>query len=74
MNFKDFSYEGQASDIDDHALVIVEYENGVKGQLHSTCLARSFTKASLSAGTVAHFGQKNRRALSPDEVLLQDHG
>ena len=32
VNFKDFSYEGQALDIDDHALVIVEYENGVRGQ------------------------------------------
>lgn len=32
VNFKDFSYEGQTSDIDDHALVIVEYENGIKGQ------------------------------------------
>jgi predicted dehydrogenase len=32
VNFKDFSYEGRASDIDDHALVIVEYENRVRAQ------------------------------------------
>ena len=32
VNFKEFSYEGRASDIDDHALVIVEYENGIRAQ------------------------------------------
>lgn len=32
VNFTDFEYEGNASDIDDHALVIVDYENGVKAQ------------------------------------------
>ena len=32
MNFTDFEYKGKTSDIDDHALVIVDYENGVKAQ------------------------------------------
>ncbi len=32
VNFKEFSYEGRASDIDDHALVIVEYENRTRAQ------------------------------------------
>ena len=32
VNFLSFEHNGMASDIDDHAMVIVEYENGVKGQ------------------------------------------
>lgn len=32
VNFLSFEHHGMASDIDDHAMVIVEYENGVKGQ------------------------------------------
>jgi len=32
VNFLDFEHNEKRSDIDDHALVIVEYENGVRGQ------------------------------------------
>ena len=32
VNFTQFTFEGRAADIDDHALVIVEYENGVRAQ------------------------------------------
>jgi myo-inositol 2-dehydrogenase/D-chiro-inositol 1-dehydrogenase len=32
VNFLDFEHNDKRSDIDDHALVIVEYDNGVRGQ------------------------------------------
>ena len=32
VNFLDFERQGRRSDIDDHAMVIVEYENGIRGQ------------------------------------------
>jgi len=32
VNFLDFKHNDRRSDIDDHALVIVEYDNGVRGQ------------------------------------------
>ena len=31
VNFRDFEREGRASDIDDHAYVVIDYENGVRG-------------------------------------------
>ena len=31
VNFLDFEREGRASDIDDHGFVIIDYENGVRG-------------------------------------------
>ncbi len=32
VNFLDFERQGRRSDIDDHSMVIVEYENGIRGQ------------------------------------------
>ena len=32
VNFLDFEHKDKRSDIDDHALVIIEYDNGVRGQ------------------------------------------
>ena len=32
VNFLDFSHEGRSADIDDHALVIIDYENGVRAK------------------------------------------
>ncbi len=31
VNFRDFEREGRASDIDDHGFVVIDYENGVRG-------------------------------------------
>lgn len=31
VNFRDFERDGRTSDIDDHAFVVIDYENGVRG-------------------------------------------
>ena len=42
VNFKEFSYEGEQSDILDHALVTVVYENGVQCSLNLCMFAPMF--------------------------------
>ncbi len=49
VNFTDFEYEGKLSDIDDHALVIVDYENGVKAQFTLNMFSEELYEA-LSVG------------------------
>ena len=44
VNFLDFEHNDKRSDIDDHALVIVEYDNGVRGQF----ALNMFLKATVS--------------------------
>jgi predicted dehydrogenase len=50
VNFKDFSYEGRASDIDDHALVIVEYENRVRAQFTLNMFSEELLKGLTVSG------------------------
>jgi predicted dehydrogenase len=80
VNFKDFTFDGQASDIDDHALVIVDYENGVKGQftlnmfseeLYET-LVVSGDKGTLRAEEEASF-KSRRGSVSRIKVEVKDH-
>ena len=79
VNFKDFTFDGQAADIDDHALVIVDYENGVKGQftlnmfseeLYET-LVVSGDKGTLRAEEEASF--KSRRG-SKSKIKVEVNG
>lgn len=50
VNFLDFEYQGRASDIDDHAMVIVEYENGVRGQFTLNMFSRELYEELLVGG------------------------
>ena len=80
VNFKDFTFDGQAADIDDHALVIVDYENGVKGQfalnmfseeLYET-LVVSGDKGTLRAEEEASF-KSQRGSMSKIKVEVKGH-
>ena len=80
VNFKDFTFDGQTADIDDHALVIVDYENGVKGQftlnmfseeLYET-LVVSGDKGTLRAEEEASF-KSRRSSMSKIKVEVKGH-
>ena len=80
VNFKDFTFDGQAADIDDHALVIVDYENGVKGQftlnmfseeLYET-LVVSGDKGTLRAEEEASF-KSQRDSVSKIKIEVNGH-
>ena len=80
VNFKDFTFDGQAADIDDHALVIVDYKNGVKGQftlnmfseeLYET-LVVSGDKGTLRAEEEASF-KSRRGSVSKIKVEVNGH-
>ena len=80
INFKDFTFDGQAADIDDHALVIVDYENGVKGQFTLNmfseelyeALVVSGDKGTLRAEEEASF-KSRRGSVSRIKVEVKDH-
>jgi hypothetical protein len=42
VNFKDFEYNGEKSDILDHAMVVVNYENGVRANFNLCMFAPMF--------------------------------
>ena len=50
VNFLDFEHQGRASDIDDHAMVIVEYENGIRGQFTLNMFSRELYEELLVGG------------------------
>lgn len=52
VNFTDFTYEGRSSDIDDHALVVVDYENGVKAQFALNMFSEELYEALSVSGTL----------------------
>ena len=52
VNFADFTRDGAASDIDDHAFVIIEYANGVRGNFTLNMFCHDFTEDLTLCGDV----------------------
>ena len=50
VNFHEFEQEGLASDIDDHAFVIVDYQNGVRGNFTLNMFSHKFTEELIVCG------------------------
>ena len=44
FNFIDFSYNGKNSDIDDHAFVVIEYQNGIKANFTLNMFCPDFSE------------------------------
>lgn len=51
VNFRDFDYDGSASDIDDHGLVIVDYASGLRGGFSLNMAAPSFREDLVLSGS-----------------------
>ena len=50
VNFLDFKHEGLPSDIDDHAFVIIDYENGIKANFSLNMFCHDFTEEMVIVG------------------------
>jgi len=50
VNFLDFEYEGQASDIHDHAFVVVDYDNGIRGSFTLNMFCEELYEELIVAG------------------------
>ena len=51
VNFSDFEYEGRASDIDDHAFVVIDYANGVRANFTLNMFSPDFNEEMVVTGT-----------------------
>ena len=51
VNFSDFEYEGRASDIDDHAFVVIDYANGVRANFTLNMFSPDFSEEMVVTGT-----------------------
>ena len=51
VNFLDFEQDGKRSDIDDHAYVIIEYENGIRANFTLNMFCPDFVEDMIVTGT-----------------------
>jgi myo-inositol 2-dehydrogenase/D-chiro-inositol 1-dehydrogenase len=51
VNFTDLEYEGQSSDIDDHAFVVIDYANGTKASFSLNMFCHDFSEEMVVCGT-----------------------
>lgn len=50
VNFADYEYQGRASDIDDHAFVIIDYANGVRANFTLNMFSPNFSEDLIVSG------------------------
>lgn len=65
VNFTDFEYEGEPSDIDDHALVVVDYENGVKAQFALNMFSEELFEALTVSGAKGAMHTEEHASFTP---------
>jgi len=65
VNFTDFEYKGKPSDIDDHALVVVDYENGVKAQFALNMFSEELFEALTVGGSAGTLHTEEHASFKP---------
>jgi myo-inositol 2-dehydrogenase/D-chiro-inositol 1-dehydrogenase len=65
VNFANFEYEGKPSDIDDHALVVVDYENGVKAQFALNMFSKELFEALTVGGAKGTLHTEEHASFKP---------
>ena len=74
VNFQNFTYHGEAADIDDHAHVLIDYENGVRGQFTLAMFAQELHEELTVAGGQGLLRTRERASFRPgrrSEAALQ---
>ena len=81
VNFTNFEYDGKKSDILDHAMVVIEYENGVQCNFNLCMFAPMFREELVVCGTKGRLYAYENEDYLPDhrkqthlEILTGDHG
>ena len=65
VNFLDFEQDGERSDIDDHAFVTVEYENGVRGSFTLNMFCQELFEEMVIAGEKGRLVARETASFSP---------
>ena len=68
VNFTDFEYSGISSDIDDHAFVIIDYANGVRGSFTLNMFSPHFYEELVVCGTDGRLVATERFDFLQDDV------
>ena len=50
VNFLDFEQDGETADIDDHAFVVIDYDNGIRGNFTLNMFCHDFTEEMVICG------------------------
>ena len=69
VNFKDFEYEKNKSDILDNAMVIIEYENGVRASFGITMFAPMFYEEIVLCGNLGRLSASENQDFLPGKTL-----
>jgi myo-inositol 2-dehydrogenase / D-chiro-inositol 1-dehydrogenase len=79
VNFKDFAYEGKQADILDHALVAIDYQNGVRASFNLCMFAPMFYEELVVCGDAGRLKASEQEDLMAQggsgvalEILLSD--
>ena len=69
VNFKDFEYEKNKSDILDNAMVIIEYENGVRASFGIAMFAPMFYEEIVLCGNIGRLSATENQDFLPGKTL-----
>tara|TARA_B100001093_G_scaffold518464_1_gene603363 strand:+ start:2305 stop:3522 length:1218 start_codon:yes stop_codon:yes gene_type:complete len=69
VNFKDFEYEKNKSDILDNAMVIIEYENGVRASFGIAMFAPMFYEEIILCGNLGRLSASENQDFLPGKTL-----
>ena len=81
VSFKDFEKDGKASDIDDHAFVVIEYQNGIRANFALNMFSPDFDEEMIVVGNRGRLVarekdnyQQQQPAIETIEVELGENG
>ena len=66
MNFLDFEWQGEQSDIDDHAMVIIDYDNGVRASFTLNMFCRELYEELVVVGEHGRLVASEQASFQPD--------
>ncbi len=72
VNFTDFEYDGQSSDIDDHAFVIIDYDNGVRASFTLNMFCPHFYEELIICGDRGRLTASERFDFQTDDVARSE--
>lgn len=79
VNFLDFEWEGEPSDIDDHAMVIIDYDNGVRASFTLNMFCQELYEELVVVGERGRLVASEQASFQPDtpskaELLVEVPG
>ncbi|GIR71623.1 MAG: hypothetical protein CM15mP74_28740 [Halieaceae bacterium] len=66
MNFLDFEWQGEPSDIDDHAMVIIDYDNGMRASFTLNMFCQELYEELVVVGERGRLVASEQASFQPD--------